>query len=235
MLMSTSFSQQSACNLYSSTFGNVFLHNINRVVRGQSIGPNNPIYEDDEAQRLKAVEDSLTSMLDNVLLAYSSAQLMLGNDTILKPTTVLIPSIRIGGSAYIYIIAVINFAYLTLYLIELARTRGWKALQRFDYMDIKTLIVGTSMGGTSIANATRQAHELKQTRWNGTSGDRIAGKIDVYLDDRDGNLALVYARKNNGQSSESSEFEMLEHAEEASANDDVSSSKRMSSASPPVF
>ncbi|KAI9725259.1 MAG: hypothetical protein M1835_003868, partial [Candelina submexicana] len=54
------------------------------------------------------------------------------------------------------------------------------------------------MGGTSVANATRQAHDLKQTRWDGTSGDRIVGKITVRLDGVGDDLALVYDSKKNG-------------------------------------
>ncbi|KAI9703567.1 MAG: hypothetical protein M1836_007337 [Candelina mexicana] len=212
MRMPTSFSQQNACNLYTSIIGNTFKYNIQNIVAANGTSTHDPLYGDRNGQALKGVEDSLTSMLDNVLLAYSSAQLIIANDTISTPTTALLQSVRLGEPAYIYIIGAINFAILILYLFELARTRGWKGLQRFDYMDIKSVIVGTSMGGTSVANATRQAHDLKQSRWNGTSGDRIVGKITVRLDGRGDDLALVYDSKKNGvRNSKSSEYEMLAH------------------------
>ncbi|KAI9717775.1 MAG: hypothetical protein M1812_004504 [Candelaria pacifica] len=229
MRMPTSFSQQNACNLYTSIIGNTFNYNIKNVVSAHGTNSHDPMYHDVLGQVLMGVEDSLTSMLDNVLLAYSSAQLMIANDTIASPTTIITQAVRIGAPAYIYIIAAINFAILLLYLIELARTRGWKGLQRFDYTDIKSVIVGTSMGGSSVANATRQAHDLKQSRWDGSSGDRVVGKIAVHLDNTGDDLALVHVSKTNGiRDSKHTDYEMLAHAEEASTNEDMASRKRSS-------
>jgi hypothetical protein len=164
---------------------------------------------------LRGIEDSLTSMLDNVLLAYSSAQLMIANDTSEVPTTALITSIRVGEPIYIYAIAAINFLLVLVFLLEAARTKGWKGLKKFDYMDIKSVVIGTSIGGTAIANAAaRRAYASDQARWDGSAADSVAGNVAVHLDHRDDTLALLYDGRNDVGSSKSGRFEVLAHAED---------------------
>ncbi|KAI9744034.1 MAG: hypothetical protein M1835_002827, partial [Candelina submexicana] len=95
MRMPTSFSQQNACNLYTSIIGNTFKYNIQNIVAAYGTSTHDPLYGDRNGQALKGVEDSLTSMLDNILLAYSSAQLIIADDTISTPTTALLQSVRL--------------------------------------------------------------------------------------------------------------------------------------------
>lgn len=76
----TSFSQQNACNLYRSVIGDTLNFNIWNVTAAWN-GTENPLRLNSTAEYLQGIEDSLTSMIDNTLLAFSSAQLMVANDT----------------------------------------------------------------------------------------------------------------------------------------------------------
>ncbi len=215
MRMLTSFSQQNACNLYTSVIGNTFQSNINNVHASRNATPSASSRTANRAMTLQGIEDSLTSMLDNVLLAYSSAQLMIANDTSQVPTTALIMSIRVGEPIYIYAIAAINFLLVLVFLAEAARTRGWKGLKKFDYMDVKSVVVGTSMGGTLIANAAaRRACASDQAPWDGSAADSVAGNVAVRFDHRDDALALVYDGKKDVGSSKSGRYEVLALAED---------------------
>lgn len=214
MRMLTSFSQLNACNLYTSVIGNTFESNINNVYASQYTTPNTS-KPYDRATTFRGIEDSLTSMLDNVLLAYSSAQLMIANDTYQVPITTLITSIRVGEPIYIYAIAAINFLLVLVFLVEAARTKGWRGLKKFDYMDVKSVVVGTSMGGTAIANAAaRRACASDQARQDGSAADYVAGNVAVRLDHRDDALALVYDGGDEVGSGKSGRNEVLALAED---------------------
>ena len=206
----TSFSQQNACDLYRSVIGDTLTSNIANI--NASWDPTlNALTGYQSKTTLQGVEDSLTSMVDNVLLAYSSAQLMIANDTYQAPTTALIKSVRIGEAIYIYTVAAVNFLVVLVFIFEISRTRGWKDLRRFDYTNIKSLVVGTSMGGTAIANAVRRAHASERTVWDGTSGDVIAGNIAVRLTNHGEDLALAFHEEPGQSASRSEDYEMLVH------------------------
>lgn len=93
MRMLISFSQRNACNLYTSVMGNNLMASITDIAK----------------ITLDGVENSLSSIRDNNLLAYSSSQLMIANDTHETPTTVRLKPVSIGARIYIRIIAAINF------------------------------------------------------------------------------------------------------------------------------
>lgn len=121
MRMPTSFSQQHACDLYTSLLGNTFKQNVQDFGNDTtSKGTNANTTE----QTLRGVQDSLTSMLDSSLLAFSSAQLMIPHDVYLVPVSVSSFAVRIGQSGYIYAVAAINLAIVLLGLLELIRTRA---------------------------------------------------------------------------------------------------------------
>ena len=212
MRMPTSFSQQNACDLYTSSIGNTLKSNIENIDSSWNSSAD-PSASNQIAGTLKGVEDSLTSMLDNVLLSFSMAQLMIADDAHEVTTSSAIKSLRIGEPAYIYAIAALNFFVLLLFLGEATRTKGWRDLKPFDYTNIKSVVVGTSMGGTAVADATREAHALKKTTWNGRADDAIAGRVAVRLENQGEDLALMYDHRAGVRSSKSSEYELLVHAE----------------------
>lgn len=57
-------------------------------------------------------------------------------------------------------------------------------------MDVKTVVIGTSMGGNALGNAAREAHQVLGSSWTGDGADHVVGQIPVVVGYRDG-LALL--------------------------------------------
>ena len=187
MRMPTSFSQQHACDLYTSLVGDTFTQNIRGV--HSLFDPSNSTKNGTDllltSQVITGVQDSLTSMLDNSLLAFSSAQLMIPRDVHPVPVSLSISAIRIGESAYIYAVATINFVIVSLSLLELARTRTWKGLPRFDFTDVKSLILGVAKGGgTQVAEQAWRIHARYEAQIGKDEKveNRALGRIRVRLE-----------------------------------------------------
>ncbi|KAI9831030.1 MAG: hypothetical protein M1819_005268 [Sarea resinae] len=163
-------------SLYTSTLGNVLASNIANVVASNETA-------NSTSSTLGAIEASMESMMDDALLAYNSAQLMIAQDSVPTPASGHLPGVRIGQPGYIYAITIINAAVLLLVAAECWRTRGWHGLLRFDYRDIKTVILGSAAGGAAIASAARNVHRAHGTVWTADPADRVAGKVHVVLDE----------------------------------------------------
>lgn len=191
MRMPTSFSQQHACDLYTSLLGNTFMQNIQALANNTDREyitladdtTNYGLNASDTALNLRGVQDSLTSMLDDSLLAFSSAQLMISNDTYTVPVSFTRSAVRIGQSGYIYAVAAIHFAIVLLSLFELVRTRSWRGLGRFDFTDVRSLVVGAAKGGTVIAEEAEQIRVHHDTgNRSEASEDRALGRIKVQIE-----------------------------------------------------
>ena len=92
----------------------------------------------------KAVSDSFTSMIDDILGGYGAAQLHVTEA--FEPTDVTgkCAAIRIGEATFIYVTAAINILLLLLVLVEALRTRFWNRMPLFDYLDTKSVMVAAS-------------------------------------------------------------------------------------------
>ncbi len=152
---------------------------------------------DNNTFAILGVQNSVTALLDDLLLAYSQAQVALLRNTTTTPLTTRYNAVRIGLDVYIFSALSVSLFLLLLVLAELVRTRCWKDLLRFDFTDISCAIVATSTGGTSVADAceARYLGHGEDQAWTGNPADRIAGKVMVMLrrsgHDSDGKLALV--------------------------------------------
>ena len=187
MRMPTSFSQQHGCDLYTSLIGDTFKQNIqavhptfvvyaNSTVGGETYTASNTEYA------LRGVEDSLNSMLDNTLQAFSSAQLMIAADTKSVPVSQFISAVRIGQSAYIYAVAAINFLILLFSMIEVFRTKAWTDMAEFDFTDIRQVAVSVALGGNSIAKElSRLSLQGKGAKTGHKAVLTVAGKVQVQL------------------------------------------------------
>ena len=142
-------------NRYVSLIGDSFNSSI--ASYNISVSSNDTQSPSEASATLAGLTNSVTAMVDDLLVAYSSAQLMIMNDTSLVPATVKFHAFRYGSELYIYLTFVINTVILLLVVEEALRTRGWKDLLYFDYMDPRSLIIGGSMGGGAIAHAAKDA------------------------------------------------------------------------------
>lgn len=118
---------------------------------------NSPSFNDirptDEEINLTGIENSVTAMMDDLLVAYASAQLMIANDTKTVNATVTYAAVRLGQPVYVYSVFLVNLAIILIVVLEAFRTRGWTHLTTFDYNDLSSLATASSRGGYHLANA----------------------------------------------------------------------------------
>ena len=174
-------------NLYVSLIGDSFNSSI--ASYNSSVPSNDSQSPSEASATLAGLTNSVTAMVDDLLLAYSSAQLMIMNDTSLVPAKVEVHAFRYGSGLYIYLTFAINTVVLLLAAEEALRTRGWKDLLYFDYMDSRSLIIGGSMGGCAIAYAAKDAWVDRKRPMYGYSSVDI-GKVSVALHQNNKSIVL---------------------------------------------
>ena len=167
---------------YVSMLGQALMHNIANV----------PVVSGNiNASNLLGVSDAVDSFIDNILLSYASADLMITKDFVPSNVTSQEAAIVFGTPLYIYLIFGMNLIIFLIYIAEALRTRGWRDLTTFNYVDVKAVIVGTSMGGTGIADKVNTLHEQFGSTWRAERTDRIAGKIHAQLQSSSEGVAAV--------------------------------------------
>jgi hypothetical protein len=126
-------------NLYVSLVGNSLNASVSDYIASQNSTSTQPISLRDAT--LHGLSNALEVMIDDMLVAYGSAQLMIAEQY--TPTTALFKStaMRIGQDSYIYAILAVNLMILILFIFEGVRTRGWKQVAVLDYSDPAALIV----------------------------------------------------------------------------------------------
>ena len=134
-----------------------------------------------------AVQDSFNAMLDDILGGFGAAQLYwegaidpASNTTTILPLDSQYSAIRLGEDGYIFATLAINLIILVIAMEEAIRTRNWKGLPLLDYLNLSSMIVASSAGGTGVAEACTQKHK-KGEIWKGKSGSKEAGEVRVRL------------------------------------------------------
>jgi len=126
-------------------------------------------------------------------MAFSSAQFVIATQGGIKliTTNTTVAAIRIGEPSYIYIIATINALLLLLFVLEAIRNKAWSTLSAFDYQDLKSVIIGSSLGGSGIAAEVLNRKGERRERWNADPGDRVAGRTMVRLNGKEGAMITL--------------------------------------------
>lgn len=142
-------------SLYVSVIGDSFNSSI--ASYNSSVASNGSLASSEASATLAGLTNSVTAMVEDLLVVYASAQLMIMNDSMLVPTTVDVKAFRYGSGLYIYLTFAINTVIVLLLAEEALRTRGWRDLLYFDYADPRSLIIGASKGGCAVAHAVNKA------------------------------------------------------------------------------
>ena len=177
-------------SLWTSVVGDALYDNINNAEAAQRHGRINQTLETDNLS-LYAITTSVESMIDDILLGLSSSQIVIANSTKPTPAIAQISAVRLGQSSSIYAIATVNLLLIALSIYEIIRTHGWRHLLVFDYRDIKSVIIATSLRGSAIAEHSGTEHEKAGIEWIGDPADRIAGSIQVKLAHEGRGTAIV--------------------------------------------
>ncbi|KAH0566072.1 hypothetical protein GP486_000537 [Trichoglossum hirsutum] len=160
--------------LYSSVLGTMLQSNIDNVQ--QKHGSSAATAED----TLEGVAECLQVLIDDHLLATASAQLIIAKDIITVPATISYRAFSVGQKAYAITVVVINALVVLAFIVEAVRTWCWRDLPKFNFKDIKSVAIASSLGGYDVGNAVGDAVSARSD-WVGDPGDRTAGSVEVML------------------------------------------------------
>ena len=141
-----------------------------------------------------SIEQGLKSLIDDSLLAFASAQLVLHYENSSQVTTgsLTVGAVLVGTRGYVYSLFAFNLLLIFILIEEMFRTRCWAKLPLFDYNDLKGVIIASSMGGKELANKVVAAHKKSESVWVADHKDTCASSIRVQLKCRDdGSVELV--------------------------------------------
>ncbi|GFF90858.1 hypothetical protein IFM60648_09212 [Aspergillus lentulus] len=179
-------------SFYRSTLGDALNASISDYRTAVAVtSPNISLSE--EQIVLTGLENAIVSFVDDMLVAYASAQLVVGGFATPASAAVHVSALRLGSRVYIVATAAITGVIVLLVIAEMVRTKGWRGLPAFDYLDNRMLVLGASAGGGEIAEYAAER------RWKAT------GKIPVVLRTEADHqvIALGVVRGSDRQASES--------------------------------
>ncbi|KAF4970158.1 hypothetical protein FSARC_2755 [Fusarium sarcochroum] len=138
-------------NLYVSTVGTAFNTSITdhrlRLEMNNTMGD-----KTDKNVTLEGIENSVTAMVDDMLVAYASAQFMVKGFQDDVKGSVRVTAIAIGEKRFAIAAFALNMVVVALFILEAFRTRGWKGLTEFDPSDIRHVMIAASEGGGALAH-----------------------------------------------------------------------------------
>ncbi|RGP65920.1 hypothetical protein FLONG3_9052 [Fusarium longipes] len=138
-------------NLYVSTVGSAF--NASVTDHRLRLEMNNTLTSRTSTNvTLEGIENAVTAMVDDMLVAYASAQLMVGDYHESVKGSIRVTAIVIGEKKFAIAAFALNMAVAMLFIIEAIRTRGWKGMTEFDPSDIRHVMIAASEGGGKLAH-----------------------------------------------------------------------------------
>ncbi|MCJ1272081.1 hypothetical protein MMC22_011988 [Lobaria immixta] len=167
-------------SLWTSVVGDALYKNIDNANAAKSRGLIDSTLSEADLN-LHAITTSVESIIDDILLGLSSSQIAIASSIKPTPAVAQVDSVRLGQASSIYAITIVNLFLIALSVYELIRTHGWRHLLVFDYRDVKSVIIATSLRGSALADYSNNEHKRAGTEWVGDPADRIVGKIQVRL------------------------------------------------------
>ncbi|PWY93419.1 hypothetical protein BO94DRAFT_510914 [Aspergillus sclerotioniger CBS 115572] len=153
-------------SFYRSTLGDAF----NTSIADYTTNVNSSSISNTTAA-LTGIKNAYISLVDDILESYAAAQLVVGNFTAPATATVTIDALRLGSRVYIVAVFVVSLVVVGVVGVEAARTRGWRGLPGFDFLDGRMLVLGAANGGRGIAERAAE----RGWRSTGGIGVRLVG------------------------------------------------------------
>jgi len=175
-------------SLYRSLVGDAFVSNIQNFNISHHGDPN--------ATTLLAVGMSLKTAIDDTFAAISSYQVITNSTTpVIVNTTIKV--LYFGDAWAIYAVLALSVFLLFTTAEEAVRTRFWAELPLFDFVDIKTCIVGAALGSSTLIKSI--VANLGSDLWLGDGAEPRLDDIKVTLKfDATGMSLAAEANGNSG-------------------------------------
>ena len=186
-------------SLYVSVLGETLKRNVARMQIQK------PHLNQSEAVT-SAVAESFTAIADDILAAYGASQISNARETTSGTVTGVVKAIQIGQSRYRNLAFALNCLFNLVVAFEALKTRFWHRLTKFNYLDIKSVVIASSAGGGGVAKSVLENHHEKGTDWVADPSDLIACATQVewnlshVLEDTE-TMAIVKSRKRSGSRS----------------------------------
>ena len=162
-------------SLYVSVLGETLNRNVERMQKQK------PFLDRSEAV-LSAVAESFTAIIDDVLVAYGASQISNARNTTSSAARGVVEAVQVGQRFYRYLVFALNSLMILIVVSEAIHTRFWLHLTKFDYLDIKSVVIASSAGGGKLAKAVLNKHYDEGTNWTADPSDPIAGAMRVKWD-----------------------------------------------------
>lgn len=124
-------------NLYMSLVGDSFNSSI--AAYRESISNWTATPSDNDVS-LTGIENAIVAMADDIVVCYKSAQLMIAKDVETQTVLVQRRAITLGKKTFIYLLSALNGLIVVATIIEAIRTKLWRRLPHFDYLDTRDLV-----------------------------------------------------------------------------------------------
>lgn len=172
---------------FTSVLGDMLNSNVFTLNQSQVAGANGS-----DAYPI-GIASSLQALSDLQLFAAAGAQLVITHDSDRVTVSAQLQAMRIGQGAFIYTNLALNAVVVCLVALQALRTRLWSGMPRLNLADVKSMVIASSRGGRSIAQAVDGRHGTSGGRWVGDAGDRKAGVVKVLLEREEAGPALSMA------------------------------------------
>ncbi|KAL4727759.1 hypothetical protein ACLX1H_004448 [Fusarium chlamydosporum] len=186
-------------NLYVSTVGTAFNASITdhriRLEMNNTLASRTP-----ENVTLEGIENAITAMVDDMLVAYASAQFVVGDFHDEVEGTIRVTAIIIGEKKFAIAAFALNMVIVALFILEAIRTRGWKGITEFDPSDIRHVMMAASEGGGNLAHVGF-SNKDKLGKINVRVGETGTGRFTLAVDGEVSPTVKYESMRNNSDAS----------------------------------
>jgi hypothetical protein len=168
-------------SLYTSLIGQAFLTNIANfnISLHAALQPSEQAALSLNETTLRAVGASLTASIDAAFAALSSSQLLIANSTTSASVNMTEQVLVFGKAWAIYTISAVSMFILLAAVEEAVRTRFWDELPMFNFVDVKSCVLGAALGASSINDSI--VANLGSDVWLGDEVEPRLDKVKVGL------------------------------------------------------
>lgn len=160
--------------LYTSVIGDALMSNIRATTNNSS-----------SLTTFAAMADSFSAMLDDLLLMIGSSQFFVpdagAGDFSTVDAHLTVQAVRVGEAKYVFAVFAICVVLLFAVAAEAFRTRVWRWLPRWDFMDATCLVLASAVAGEDVVGEMCRGRGGTQMKWTGGGGQDEVSKFRLRL------------------------------------------------------
>lgn len=158
-----------------------------------------------EQTTLDGIQSFISDLMDNTLMSFAQSQHFGHNASREADAEVTRNVVVYGKASFVYATVCINLLIVAICILEAVRTRFWKHICKLDLLDMASVAVGASYGGSKLA---AQMQSLDQTRFllpgPRASVQEITGSVKVRLRDINDSMcaiepAIIWTEEDRGE------------------------------------